>query len=528
MLLVTAEEMREVDRHTIEGGHAEGAALMERAGRGVVEAMERHYGPVLGLRVAVLCGRGNNGGDGFVAALHLEAAGASPTVLVLGDPERIRGDARVHFDRLAESGLRAVRIDSEEALENALAGRRRWDFALDAMLGTGARGAPEGVFAAGVQALRELDDAGTRIVAVDLPTGIDADRGTIARRTVRADLTVTFGTPKRGQYLYPGRAFVGHLDVIDIGLVVPPAIASGAVELATPASMAALVPLRDPRAHKGSAGRVLAIGGSLGLTGAIALASHAATRAGAGYVHAAIPESLNDILEVKLTEEITVPMPETAERSLASGALDPLLERARKADAVILGPGFSRVPDSESLARQLVAALAQPTVLDADALNAFAGRAELLASFGGSLVLTPHLGEMSRISGIEIAELEARRIDVAREQAIALNAVLVLKGAPTVVASPDGRATVNPTGNPGLATLGSGDVLSGVIAALLAQGLAPYDAARLGVWLHGDAGDRAAESRGQHGMSAGDLLETVPLALRSLVRLRETSKPQRK
>jgi NAD(P)H-hydrate epimerase len=321
---------------------------------------------------------------------------------------------------------------------------------------------------------------------------------------------------------------VGELDVVDIGLDTPPAITRSAVELATAVSMASLVPLREPRAHKGSVGRVLAMGGSVGMTGAIALAARAASRAGAGYVFAAVPESLNDILEVKLTEEITLPMPETPERSLSGRSLEALVERSRSVDAVVLGPGLSRVAESEALARQLVAAVARPIVLDADALNAFAGRAELLAPFGGSLVLTPHLGEMSRISGIPAAELEARRIDVAREQAEQLNAIVVLKGAPTVTAAPDGRATVNPTGNPGLATLGSGDVLSGVIGALLAQGLEPYDAARLGVWVHGDAGDRAAADRGQHGMIAGDLLETVPLAIRALVVVREEATPRRK
>ena len=524
MLLVTAEQMRAVDRHTIDDGIADGPTLMEQAGAGVVEAMERHYGPVLGFRVAVLCGRGNNGGDGFVAARHLHEAGASPHVIVLGDADAVRGDARVHLDRMREAGIEPVAVTDEAALLAAL-GSNTWDFALDAMLGTGARGAPEGVFASGVQALRDLDDTGTRVVAVDLPTGVDADTGAIARRTVRADLTVTFGSPKRGQLLYPGRAFVGNLDTVDIGLEVPPEVAEAAVELATSDAMATLIPLRDPRAHKGSAGRVLLVGGSVGLTGAITLAARACTRSGAGYVHVAVPESLNDVLEVKLTEEITLPMPQTDARSLSLRSLDAIVERSQGEDAIVIGPGLSREADSEALARRLVAAIARPIVLDADALNAFAGRADLLASFGGSLVLTPHLGEMARISGITASELEERRIDVAREQAEQLNAVVVLKGAPTVIAAPDGRATVNPTGNPGLATLGSGDVLSGVIGALMAQGLDPYDAARLGVWVHGDAGDRAARTLGQHGMNAGDLLATVPLAMRALVAEREEAQP---
>jgi ADP-dependent NAD(P)H-hydrate dehydratase / NAD(P)H-hydrate epimerase len=525
MRLLTADQMRRMDRWTIDGGHASGESLMERAGTGVADAMTRRYGSLLALRVLVLCGRGNNGGDGFVAARRLQIAGAHPRVVVLGDPERIGDDARTHFDRMRAEGIEAMAVDSDTALHAAVQTHDRWDFALDAMLGTGADGAPRGLFAEGVEVLRALDEAGTRVVAVDLPTGVNADDGSIARRTVRADLTVTFGAPKRGQVLYPARAFVGALEVIDIGLLAPPGLDDECVELATPAAMAALVPLRDPRAHKGSAGRVLVIGGSAGMTGSISLAAHAANRAGAGYVRVAAPKSLTDILAVKLTEEIVLAMPETPGRALAPAAFSALTKYADEANAVVLGPGMSRGTGTMELARRLAAALHPSLVLDADALFAFAGHVPRLRALRAPRVITPHLGEMSRLTGIAPETLEARRIDAAREQAKALDTVVVLKGAPTVTAAPDGRATVNPNGNPGLATLGSGDVLSGVIAALLAQGLAPYDAARLGVWIHGDAGDRCAETIGQHGMAAGDLLNTVPLAMRSLVRMREESGP---
>ena len=313
MHLVTAEEMRRLDRATIEGGHASGETLMERAGAGVVEAMERRYGSLLGLRVLVLCGTGNNGGDGFVAARHLQSRGAEVQVAILGDPARVTGDAHIQLKRLAAGGLSAPGISSETELERLVGSRDQWDFALDALLGTGAQGVPQGIVAAGVQALRDLDDAGTRVVAVDLPTGVDADTGAIARRAVRADLTVTFGAPKRGQFLYPGRAFVGSLEVVDIGLAMDAVpVAALRVSLATASDMAALLPARDPRAHKGSTGRLLVVGGSVGLTGAVALAARAALRSGAGYVQAAVPKSLNDVLEVKLTEEMTLPMPETA------------------------------------------------------------------------------------------------------------------------------------------------------------------------------------------------------------------------
>ena len=521
MLLVTAEEMRRLDRATIDGGHATGETLMERAGAGVVEALDRRYGPGLGLRVLVLCGTGNNGGDGFVAARHLRDRGAEVHVALLGDRARVRGEALVHLDRMTASGLGAAPIANEDALERLVASRDAWDFALDALLGTGAHGEPEGMMAAGVEALRQLDEAGTRVTALDLPTGVDADTGAIARRAVRADLTVTFGCPKRGHLLYPGRAFVGALEVVDIGLA-PDARAAMAnpVQLATAAAMGDLLPAREPRAHKGSVGRVLVVGGSMGLTGAVALAARGALRSGAGYVQAAIPRSLNDVLEAKLTEEMTLPMPETPERTLALAALEPLLARTGEADAVALGSGLSRHREAAELARRVVAECDRPLVIDADGLNAFEGHTESLARAQAPRVLTPHLGEMRRLTGVDTATLEANRIDAAREWARRWRAVVVLKGAPTVIAAPDGQTTVNPTGNAGMATAGMGDVLTGAIAALIAQRLAPYDAARLAVYAHGTAGDRVADEQGQHGMVAGDVAEAMSRAFMTLARLR--------
>jgi hydroxyethylthiazole kinase-like uncharacterized protein yjeF len=517
MRLVTAEQMRRLDRATIDAGTS-GETLMERAGSGVVETLERRYGPSLGLRVLVLCGTGNNGGDGFVSARHLRGRGAEVHVALLGDHAKVRGEALAHLERLRRAGLEPVAIGSLEALERLVASRDAWDFALDALLGTGAHGEPEGLMEAGVEMLRRLDEAGTHVIALDLPTGVDADRGAIARRAVRADLTVTFGCPKRGQLLYPGRAFVGALEVVDIGLDAQALDAlADPVELATPAAMAALLPTRDPRAHKGSVGRVLVAGGSVGLTGAVALAARAALRSGAGTVKAAVPKSLNDVLEVKLTEEMTTPMPETPERTLALAALEPLLARAGEADAVVVGSGLSRHREAAELARRVVAECDRPLVLDADGLSAFEGLADAFVRATAPRVLTPHLGEMRRLTGIDTSILDADRIDVAREWARRWHTVLVLKGAPTVIAGPDGETTVNPTGNPGMATVGMGDVLAGVIAALIAQGLTPYDAARLGAYAHGLAGDQVAAELGPLGLVAGDVAEAMPKALRTLL-----------
>jgi len=516
-LLLTAAEMRELDRETIGGGHVTGETLMERAGAGVVESMERRYGPTLGLRVLVLCGPGNNGGDGFVAARHLRARGADVAVGLIGAPAKVQGDARVHLERLEAAGVTLTALGGDAALARLVGSRDRWDFALDAVLGTGAHGTPEGLAAAAVQTLRELDDGGTRVVAVDLPTGVSADTGAIARRAVRADLTVTFGHPKRGHLLYPGRAFTGVLEIVDIGLLpASPDPARRPFELAGAVAMAELLPERDPRAHKGLAGRVLIAGGSVGLTGAVALAARAATRAGAGYVQAAVPASLNDVLAVKLTEEMTVPCPETGARTFALEALEPILRCANRADVLIVGSGLSRAPEAAELARRLIERCPLPQVIDADGLNALEGVADTLARSGPARVLTPHLGEAARLTGLSAEVLEARRLDAAREWAMRLRCVFVLKGAPTVVAAPLGIATVNPTGNAGMATAGMGDVLSGVIAALIGQGLEAYDAARLAVYVHGAAGDLAARELGAVGLCAGDCVERLPRVVQQL------------
>ncbi len=515
--LLTAAESRELDARTIAGG-TPGETLMERAGQGVVEAMARRYGPLLGMRVLVLCGPGNNGGDGFVAARHLAQHGAEPHVGLMSAVSRVAGDARRQLEKLEQAGIAVNAIEEGPALRTLVGRHARWDYAIDALLGTGARGALEGPIATAVQLLREMDESGTRVVAVDLPTGVQADTGEIARRAVRADLTVTFGAAKRGQLLYPGRAFVGRLEVVDIGLVDPDASAGPTLELATGGTMAGLVPLRDPRAHKHSVGRVLVLGGSAGMTGAVTLAARAATRSGATYVEVGVPESLLDVMSAKLTEELPRPLPERRPRVLAVEAMAPALAIAERVHAALVGPGLSRVPCAEELARRFIELCPAPMVIDADALNAFQGAAERWSSLKVPVVVTPHLGEMARLTGVPAAELDLHRIDRAREWAARWGVVVVLKGAPTVVAAPDGRASVNPTGNPGLATAGTGDVLAGLLVALLAQGLERYDAARLAAWVHGAAGDRAAAELGQHGMGAADVLERLPHVLLDLSR----------
>ncbi len=517
MIVLTAAAMRSVDRATIEGGHATGPELMERAGRGVVEAIERRLGPVLALRALVLCGGGNNGGDGFVAARHLRARGARVRVAVLAPRERVQGDAAQHLAALQGAGITAEFVADADALARIVEAGP-WDLALDALLGTGSEGEPHGLVAEGCGALRVLGELGARVVAVDLPTGVASDTGACWSGTATAVLTVTFGALKRAHVLWPGRAACGEIEVVDIGLLDPATLGHGAVCTSETAAMGALVPRRDPRAHKGTAGRALIVGGAPGpgMTGAVVLAARAATRAGAGYVRVMTPAGVADRVSAHLVEEMVLSAPETAEHALARGAFDAVVAEAEPADAVALGPGLSRSADAAGLAHVMVARLAKPLVLDADGLHAFAGDAAALWNSRFPRVLTPHLGELSRLTGERTASLEARRIDAAIEWAARWNAVLVMKGAPTVTAAPDGRAEVNTTGNPGMAAAGMGDVLTGAITALLAQGLAPFDAARLAVHAHGLAGDIAAKELGPIGIGAADVAERLPRALARL------------
>jgi ADP-dependent NAD(P)H-hydrate dehydratase / NAD(P)H-hydrate epimerase len=520
MLLLTAAEMRALDRATIDSGLVTGAELMERAGRGVAVAAVKHLGSPLALRVLVLCGPGNNGGDGFVAARHLRAMGASVRVGLVAPRAQVHDDALAHLERMEAAGVPAEPADTDATLAALVGTTERWDWALDALLGTGASGELRGMMPAATEALRRLHAHGTRIVAVDLPTGVSSDDGSVTEHAVAAHLTVTFGYPKRGNFLHPGREHCGLLERVDIGLLPPERAGLSPARLAVGSELGALLPSRDPRAHKGTAGRVLVVGGAMGMAGAVMLAARAASRAGAGYVRVAVPASLADVIAAQLVEQMPLACGEGSQRSLTTSAAPQILEEASRADAVAIGPGLSRDPDAVRLARDLLAHMDMPVVLDADGLSAFAPPdGNLEAALRGApapRVVTPHLGEMARLTGEMPSALEARRVDAAREWAKRWGCVLVLKGAPTVVAAPDGRVSVNPTGNAGMATAGMGDVLTGVVAALLAQRLAPFDAACLAVFVHGLAGDFAADDIGPVGLVASDVVERLPRALHAL------------
>ena len=502
--------MGEIDRQTMAAG-TPGVQLMENAGRQVFGVISEEWEDLQDLCVTIVCGRGNNGGDGFVVARLLSQSGAEPRVFLTAEEETVRGDAAEHLERLKAAGVAVETLlgqDSLEPLERALEGA---DLVVDALLGTGLKGPPRPEAARVIECVMQADRP---VVAVDLPSGLEADTGQVHGSCVHAVLTVTFGLPKTGHLFFPGRAYCGILRLTDIGL------ASEAIQrcpsrtlLLTEERMAECIPLRPEDAHKGTCGSVVVVAGSVGMTGAAALTADAALLAGAGRVTLGVPASLNDILEAKLTEVMTWPLPEVGKRRCLAlrglGEIERLLDGA---DCLALGPGVGRYRETVELVRRLVPRVELPMVLDADGLFALAGAVELLSERTAPTVLTPHLGEFARLTGLDAVQIAKAPLECARQFAQEYQVTLVLKGAPTVIGLADGRRLVNPTGNPGMATAGSGDVLTGLITGLLAQGLEPEMAACLGVYLHGRAGDLARDKLGEWGMKAGDIGQMLPQA----------------
>jgi NAD(P)H-hydrate epimerase len=494
--LVDAEEMRAIDRAAIEDFGIPALTLMDRAGRGVADAAAELAGPRG--RFVVVCGGGNNGGDGYVAARLLRAAGRDARVMALVPAHVLSPDARTVREQAERAG---VPID-DGVLAPLAAGVG--DVVIDAIFGTGLRRPPEGLFAGAIAAIEVARVGGARVLAVDVPSGLSADTGRPLGLCVRADRTVTFAFLKRGLAIHPGLALAGETTVVDIGI--PPEAARRVpvgCELLTEVEAKVLVPRRPPEAHKGDAGRLLVVAGSPGKSGAAHLALLGALRGGAGLVTlAARPEVLPLALAGR-PEAMSLALP--GDGPLGRGDLATLVAAAREVDALAIGPGIPRGPDTAELIRTLLQKVGKPAVVDADGLNALAADPGLLAGLGVPLLLTPHPGEMARLCGTSIAEVQADRIGIATARARAWKATVLLKGARTVVADPEGPPAVIPTGNPGLATGGSGDVLTGLCGALLAGGLSPGAAGRAGAWVHGRAGDLAAAKHGERGLVASDV-----------------------
>jgi ADP-dependent NAD(P)H-hydrate dehydratase / NAD(P)H-hydrate epimerase len=492
--LYEAAEMRAADEWAIERRGIPGVDLMERAGVGLarVTAVAAERGPV-----RVVCGKGNNGGDGLVVARLLREEGREVDVLAVGDLSETKGDARANLDRLTGDPPRPF---TKDALEGSGA-------IVDAMLGTGFEGAPREPVAGAIKA---INDAQAVVVACDVPSGVNASTGEVEADAVRARVTATFHGPKIGLYVDPGKGHAGRVEVIEIGIPrdAPLPVHAGLIADA----VLTLVPPRPRSGTKFKSGVVVIAGGARGLTGAPTMAALAAMRTGAGYVQVAVPKSTEPTFDLKLMEAMTHAMPEDDGAHVPESA-DRVLELCERAGALVLGPGIGRTDGAFEWAREVARRAPVPVLIDADGLNAHAGELDSLRAREAPTVLTPHEGELGRLLGIESDAVQARRLECAREAAERSGCIVVLKGDDSIVATPEGIAAVSPGATPALATAGTGDVLSGLTGALLSKGMEPLEAAAAGVLAHARAGKVAASRLGANHVIAGDVIEAIPEAM---------------
>ena len=519
MRILTAAQMREADRFTIEEIGIPSLVLMENAGRQVVAAIEAAYEERLAGRVAVLCGRGNNGGDGFVVARTLLQRGIDAAVFVIGSVGEVRGDARINLDILGRLGVTVVEIDDEQSWELHFSEVSQCTLIVDAIFGTGLKSALSGMLETVVA---DVNASEIPIVSIDLPSGMSADTSHLIGDCMQASMTVTLAAPKIPLVLPPAEAYAGDVVIADIGI--PIEVVDGLegryVELLTPEQLRDVIEPRAADSHKGDFGRVTIVAGSRGKTGAAHLAAMAALRSGSGLVTVATPSCCLPIVASMAAEFMTEPLDDGEGGTVSGGAIGRLLELSH--DVIACGPGLGRSAGSREFVRALLERATVPLVLDADALTVLADDpGGLTGTEERDVIITPHPGEMARLIGTSVEEVQANRIDVATDFATTHRVYVVLKGHRTIIATPEGRAFINPTGNPGMATGGTGDVLTGMIAAWLGQLLDAEAACRLAVFLHGAAGDLAEAERGQTAMIATDLLEELGPALAALTAPRQ-------
>jgi NAD(P)H-hydrate epimerase len=519
MRILTAAQMREADRFTIEEIGIPSLVLMENAGRQVVAAIEAAYEERLAGRVAVLCGRGNNGGDGFVVARTLLQRGVDAAVFVIGSLAEVRGDARTNLDILGRLGVDVVEIGDEQSWELHFSEISQCTLIVDAIFGTGVKSALGGMMET---VIADVNASDIPVVSVDLPSGLSADTAHLIGDCVQAAMTVTLAAPKIPLVLPPAEAYAGDVVIADIGI--PSEVVDGLegpyVEFLTPEQLRDVVEPRAADSHKGDFGRVTIVAGSRGKIGAAHLAAMGALRSGAGLVTVAAPASCVPVVASMAPEYMTEPLAESDAGTVSGPGAERVLELTQ--DVIACGPGLGRVPAAGEFVRALLDRATVPLVLDADALTLLAEEpGRLMGREERDVIITPHPGEMARLIGSSVEEVQANRLQVATDFATTHRVYVVLKGHRTVIATPEGRAFINPTGNPGMATGGTGDVLTGMIAAWLAQLLDAEAACRVAVFLHGAAGDLAEAERGQTAMIATDLLDEIGGALAALTTPRQ-------
>ncbi|MFC1541777.1 NAD(P)H-hydrate dehydratase [Candidatus Latescibacterota bacterium] len=506
MKVLTAEQMAYVDRTTIEKG-TPGIDLMGNAGMEVFRFIRDTLG--ISSNIVIISGKGNNGGDGFRVAELCAENGCSVHVFLLGEKAKVKGNAETFMEGFESLKGKIIEITAAEELEKHSEIIMSANLIVDAIFGTGLKGDIEGLPASAIEI---INSSAAAVMAVDIPSGVNASTGEVSQIAVKADYTVTFGCPKVGHISPPGRNMCGVVEIADIGFSeeVMDAVDPAGYTL-TSTEAAQLIPKRSYNAHKGSTGKLFLLAGSVGMTGAAVLSSMSAIRSGAGMVTVGCPESLNDILEIKLTEVMTRPLPEVRrKRCLSSRALGLIRKVVANADVVAVGPGLGTYVETSELVRRFISKYEGRIVLDADGINAFKGNHEALKTAPADIVLTPHYGELSRIIDMTIEEIAADPSEAVKKASKLTGKIILLKGAPTVIANPQGEVWINGTGNEGMATAGMGDVLTGIISGFAVQGLDLFESAILGAYIHGMAGDYAADEKGIHGMTAGDVLKHIP------------------
>ena len=515
MDLVTAKEMQKMDFLTIDSFGIPGRVLMESAGRGATDFFLEKFSSSQKKRVGVLAGKGNNGGDGFVIARYLAQKNFIVTVYLLAEKNGVKGDAEANLKLLVPLDIPLVEVVDETVFANYQTSMKHQDIWIDAILGTGLQSDVKGFFRIIIEFINNLKKP---VFAVDIPSGLNSETGVPRGVCIKADATATFAFAKPGHFLFPGAYYTGELKIVDIGI---PAHIARQVNpeqyLLTRDFICNSVLQRAPDAHKGTSGHLLVIAGSTGKTGAAALTATSAMRTGAGLVSVAIPGSLNSIMEGLVVEAMTHPLPESREGIIGRAAFEKIMELSSDKQCLALGPGLGTDPGTRELICSIISKSSVPVVLDADALNSIAGNLGILQHLKIPVILTPHPGEMGRLINKTPGEINQDKIGCARDFAVRHKVYLVLKGARTVIASPDGGVYLNHTGNSGMASGGMGDVLTGIIAGLVTQGYPPETAACMGVYLHGSAADQLSNLKGPFGFLASDVMTCIPSVLAAVV-----------
>lgn len=513
MKVVTSQQMREIDRKALEENNLSDLILMENAGLRIFQRLKNIYPGLRLKKVIIFAGSGNNGGDGFVVARHLYNYGVKAKVFLLAPFHKIKGEAGENLNIIEKMGVELIEVETVK-LEEIQEVVQKFDLIIDAILGTGLQGRVTGLKA---KIIDLVNVAGKEVVAIDVPSGLNADTGKIEGPCIKATHTITLALPKIGLMLFPGASFAGKVTIEDIGI--PSCLLKNnkiKTNMVTKEIVKSLLPFRATYSHKGSFGKVLILAGSVGMTGAAYLASEAAIRSGTGIVILGIPRSLNQIMEVKLTEVMTLPLAETKKQSLGEDAEETILKLMKDFSVLGIGPGISRELETQRLVRKIIEKSNIPLVVDADAIYALSKDTNILKKVKVPLVITPHPGEIAKLINKSIDYILDNQLDIAREIAQEFGIMVVLKGARTIVANKEGEAYINIGDNSGMATGGTGDVLTGIICSLIAQGADSFSAAIAGVYIHSLAGDLARDIKGERGMIAGDILSQVPQAFINL------------